>query len=131
VSGGHRVALRWQDFDGLGHVNHATFLTYLEEGRDAWLRDLGFPRDEYVVGRCTIEYRREIGPEHAAVVVRCAVREIGGASLTTHEQLLDEAGELLADAEFGLVMWDARERRSRLLTAAEREMLEPNMEARA
>ena len=127
----HRVALRWQDFDGLGHANHAMFVTYFEEGRDAWLRELGFPRDEYVVGRCTIEYRREIGPEHAAVVVRCAVREIGGSSVTTSEQILDEAGNVLAEAAFGLVMWDPVERRSRPLTPAERESLQQNMEAPA
>jgi acyl-CoA thioester hydrolase len=129
VSGGHRVALRWQDFDGLGHANHVMFLTYFEEGRDAWLRALGLPRDEYVVGRCAIEYRREIGPEQAAVVVRCAVRELGRSSLTTSEQLLDEAGHVLADAEFGLVMWDPRERRSRPLSAIERELLQHDMEA--
>jgi acyl-CoA thioesterase FadM len=127
----HRVALRWQDFDGLGHANHAMFVTYFEEGRDAWLHELGFARDEYVVGRCTIEYRREIGPEHAAVIVRCAVREIGGSSVTTSEQLLDEAGNVLADAEFGLVMWDPAGRRSRPLTHAERESLQQNMEAAA
>jgi YbgC/YbaW family acyl-CoA thioester hydrolase len=131
VSGGHRVALRWQDFDGLGHANHAMFLTYFEEGRDAWLREIGFPRDEYVVGRCTIEYRREIGPEQTAVVVHCAVREIGSSSLTTSEQIFDEAGNKLADAEFGLVMWDPVSRRSRLLTVVEREILEQHMEARA
>jgi YbgC/YbaW family acyl-CoA thioester hydrolase len=127
----HRVALRWQDFDGLGHANHAMFVTYFEEGRDAWLRELGFPRDEYVVGRCTIEYRREIGPEHAAVIVRCAVREIGGSSVTTSEQILDEAGNVLAEAAFGLVMWDPVERRSRPLTPVERESLQQNMEAPA
>jgi acyl-CoA thioester hydrolase len=127
----HRVALRWQDFDGLGHANHVMFVTYFEEGRDAWLRELGFPRDEYVVGRFTIEYRREIGPEHAAVLVRCAVREIGGSSVTTSEQLLDEEGNVLAEAAFGLVMWDPVQRRSRPLTSAERESLQQNMEAPA
>ena len=30
------VDVRWRDVDALGHVNHAVFLTYLEEGRDAF-----------------------------------------------------------------------------------------------
>ena len=34
---GHRVQMRWRDLDGLGHVNHTVVLTYLEEGRDAFL----------------------------------------------------------------------------------------------
>ena len=29
----HLVRVRWRDTDALGHVNHAVFLTYLEEGR--------------------------------------------------------------------------------------------------
>ena len=28
--------VRWRDLDALDHVNHAVFLTYLEEGRDAF-----------------------------------------------------------------------------------------------
>ena len=27
----HPVDVRWRDVDALGHVNHAVFLTYLEE----------------------------------------------------------------------------------------------------
>ncbi|MEP7026592.1 MAG: hypothetical protein ABJB47_22870, partial [Actinomycetota bacterium] len=34
------VGVRWRDGDGLGHVNHAVFLTYLEEGRDAFFLDV-------------------------------------------------------------------------------------------
>ena len=30
------VDVRWRDVDALGHVNHAVFLTYLEEARDAF-----------------------------------------------------------------------------------------------
>jgi acyl-CoA thioester hydrolase len=129
MSGGHPVAVRWQDFDGLGHVNHVVFLTYFEEGRDAWLREIGFPRDEYVVGRCTITYRREIGLDTSEVLVRIAVAQIGRSSLTTREQLLDAAGEVLAEAELGLVAWDAAARRSRPLTDAERRRLQQDMEA--
>ena len=29
----HLVRVRWRDTDALGHVNHAVFLTYLEEVR--------------------------------------------------------------------------------------------------
>jgi acyl-CoA thioesterase FadM len=129
VTGGHRVAVRWQDIDGLGHVNHVAFLTYFEEGRDAWLRSLGIARDGYVVGRCSIHYRSEIGPEVEAVTVHCAPASIGRSSLTTNEQLLDDRGEVLAEAEFALVLWDPAARRSRPLTDDERRSLQANMEA--
>jgi YbgC/YbaW family acyl-CoA thioester hydrolase len=130
MSGGEvRVAVRWQDIDGLGHANHVMFLTYLEEGRDAWLRGHGIERHEYVVGRCTVHYRREILPEVETVRVRTAVAEVGRSSLTTSQLMLDEDGNVLAEAEFALVLWDPRERRSRPLSDEERQSLEENMEA--
>ena len=50
----HPVDVRWRDVDALGHVNHAVFLTYLEEGRDAFFtRALGDPI--YVVARLEID----------------------------------------------------------------------------
>jgi acyl-CoA thioesterase FadM len=124
-----RVTVRWQDIDGLGHANHVMFLTYLEEGRDAWLRGHGIGRDEYVVGRCTVHYRREILPHMDAVRVRTSAAEVGRSSLTTSEQLLDEDGNVLAEAEFAIVLWDPRERRSRPLSDEERRSLQENMEA--
>ena len=129
MSAGHRVPVRWQDLDALGHANHVVFLTYFEEGRDAWLREHGIPRDQYVVGRCSVHYRREIGPDVEAVQVRCAAARIGRSSLTTRELLLDEAGDVLAEAEFGLVLWDPRERRSRPINDRERASLATTMEA--
>ena len=52
----YQVSLRWRDVDALGHVSHAVFLTYLEEGRDAfYVQALG--RDpHYVVARATLTH---------------------------------------------------------------------------
>jgi acyl-CoA thioester hydrolase len=124
----HRVAVRWQDLDALGHVSHVVFLTYLEEGRDAWLGSHGIGRDEYVVGRCAVTYHAEIPPGAPAVHATCAAAEIGRSSLTTREELRDEDGNLLAEAEFGLVLWDPRERRSRPIHDRERASLATTLE---
>lgn len=122
----HRVQVRWQDLDGLGHVNHAVVLTYLEEGRDAFLHQHGIPRDEYVVGRCSISFNGEIDPEQEAVNVRCSVRELGTKSVTTEECIVDAAGEAVVEANFGLVLWDPKTRASRPITEAERASLTPS-----
>ena len=121
--GGHRVATRWRDLDGLGHVNHAVVLTYLEEGRDAFLEGHGIRRDHYVVGRCSVRFLGEIDPDLEAVTVQCAVRELGQASVTTSERILDDGGETVVEAEFGLVMWDPARRGSRPITDQERASL--------
>jgi acyl-CoA thioester hydrolase len=120
----HRVQVRWRDLDALGHVNHAVSLTYFEEGRDALLEQCGIPRDEYVVGRCALTFRSEIDPACGEVTVRCAVRELGRSSVTTGERILDPAGRVLVEAEFGIVLWDPRTRASRPMTDAERASLE-------
>jgi acyl-CoA thioester hydrolase len=36
-----RYTLRWSDMDAFGHVNNATYFTYLEQVRVDWLRRLG------------------------------------------------------------------------------------------
>ena len=120
----HRVQMRWQDLDGLGHVNHTVVLTYLEEGRDAWLATHGIPREQYVVGRCNVNFRREIDPDWREVTVQCGLRELGRSSLVTTERILDDAGEVVVEAEFGLVLWDPEQRGSRPISDEERASLE-------
>ena len=120
---GHTVQMRWRDLDGLGHVNHTVVLTYLEEGRDAFLKANGIRRDEYVVGRCTVSFKSEIDPAFGAVTVECAVRELGRSSVTTTERILDPAGHVLAEGEFALVLWDPERRGSRPISDTERASL--------
>ena len=83
----HEVSVRWRDVDGLGHVNHAVFLTYLEEGRDAfYVRALG--RDpHYVVARVEIDLRAEIRHADRRLQVRIEVERVGTTSLTTREAI--------------------------------------------
>ena len=124
MSKGHEVQMRWRDLDGLGHVNHTVVLTYLEEGRDAWLAGHGIRREEYVVGRCTVDFRREIDPRWRSVTVQTSMRELGRSSLVTSERILDDGGEVVVEAEFGLVLWDPEQRGSRPISDEERASLE-------
>ena len=119
----HTVQMRWRDLDGLGHVNHTVVLTYLEEGRDAMLREHGIAREEYVVGRCSVSFADEIDPAFGSVTVQCAVRELGRSSMTTDERILDRDGNVLVEAEFGLVLWDPERRGSRPISDKERASL--------
>ena len=119
----HTVQMRWRDLDGLGHVNHTVVLTYLEEGRDAMLREHGIAREEYVVGRCSVSFADEIDPAFGSVTVQCAVRELGRSSMTTDERILDRDGSVLVEAEFGLVLWDPERRGSRPISDKERASL--------
>lgn len=122
----HMSPIRWRDLDALGHVNYATYLTYLEEARDAWLtRELGLPRGtEYVVGRLTIEYRSELVLADDPVRVEVALRAVGTSSVTTLERVLSADARLAAEAEVKIVFWNASQRRARPISKDERAALE-------
>ena len=126
---GHQVQMRWRDLDGLGHVNHTVVLTYLEEGRDAWLARHGVSRDEYVVGRCSVTFQREIDPAQGAVRVECALRRLGRSTVATSERIFGPDGEVAVEAEFDLVLWDPDRRASRPIRDAERAALAGSKEA--
>ena len=102
----HQVSLRWRDVDALGHVNHAIFLTYLEEGRDAfYVQALG--RDpHYVVARVEIDLRAEVRYADRQLRVRIEVERVGTTSLTTRETVLTPAGVTAAEARAVTVLWD-------------------------
>ena len=119
----HRVQTRWGDLDALGHVGHTAVFLYLEAGRDAFLKRHGIARDQYVVGRCSVNFEREIGPALEEVTVECDAREVGNSSITTGERIVDAGGDVLVEAEFGIVLWDAERRASRPITDAERASL--------
>lgn len=128
MTGTHRVQLRWQDIDGLGHVGHPAALILLEEGRDAFLKACGIGRDEYVVGRCEVTYHGEIALSQGHVDASCAVVRAGRSSITTREALLGVDGDVLVEATFGIVLWDPAQRVSRAITDGERRLLAPEEE---
>ncbi|MGC4085207.1 MAG: acyl-CoA thioesterase [Vicinamibacterales bacterium] len=81
----HRLAVRFSDCDLLGHVNNAVYLTYLEECRVAWWRDLGgtwgMPGVGAILVHASCNYR---APAHTGdeLEIRLAVSAIGTSSVT-------------------------------------------------
>jgi acyl-CoA thioester hydrolase len=114
-----QVTVRWRDSDGLGHVNHAVFLTYLEEGRDAFY-DHAFSDTVYVVARIEIDLRHEVLVQDRRVTVQIVPERLGTSSLTTRETVLTAGGEVAAEARVVTVRWDADKHRSAPFTEAER-----------
>ena len=119
----HHVDVRWRDVDALGHVNHAVFLTYLEEGRDAFFVETLRSDPEYVVVRIEIDLRAEVRLSDRRVTVCVAVESLGTTSITTRETIFLPSGEVAAEARVVTVRWNAEERKPAPLTEAERERL--------
>jgi len=116
----HPVDVRWRDVDALGHVNHAVFLTYLEEGRDAFYATALRSDPIYVVARLEIDLRAEVRYPDRRVTVRIEVERLGTTSLTTRETILTQSAEVAAQARVVTVRWDADLRKPIPFTDAER-----------
>lgn len=104
------VPVRFSDTDGLGHVNNANYLSFLEVARVDYLRKvLGLVKIEdfgIIIARIEIDYKSPV-LHHEKVLVGCRVSEIGGASITMDYRLEDKAtGRLVALAKSVAVSFD-------------------------
>lgn len=126
-----RVEVRWRDTDALGHVNHAVFLTYLEEGRDAFLAQTLGRDPMYVVARLEVDFRAEVRlAGHVAdryVTVRVEVERLGTTSVTTRETVLTPSGGPAAQARVVAVQWDPDRRKPIPFNAESRARLEAHL----
>lgn len=119
----HQVSLRWRDVDSLGHVNHAVFLTYLEEGRDAFYVQVLGRDPHYAVARVEIDLRAEVRYADRQLRVRIEVERVGTTSLTTRETILTPSGATAAEARVVTVLWDAGARKPAAFTEDDRARL--------
>jgi acyl-CoA thioester hydrolase len=124
----HSVDVRWRDVDALGHVNHAVFLTYFEEGRDAFFKQTFGGEPDYVVARLEVDLRAEVRYPERRVRVRLAVERLGTTSLTTRETILTPSDEIAAEARVVTVRWDRRARKPVPFSESERARLVGVME---
>jgi acyl-CoA thioester hydrolase len=117
------VPVRWRDTDAQGHVNHAVYLTYLEEARDAFYAQIIGLDPNYVVARVEMDLRAEVRHSDRQVTVRIQVERLGTTSLTTRETILTSSGELAAEARVVTVRWDPGQHTSMPFGDAERRRL--------
>ncbi len=119
----HPVDVRWRDVDALGHVNHAVFLTYLEEGRDAFFAQALRADPIYVVVRIELDLRAEVRYADRRVTVRIVAGRLGTTSLETRETITTPSGDVAALARVVSVRWDASARKPVPFSESEREQL--------
>jgi acyl-CoA thioester hydrolase len=104
------VPVRFSDTDGLGHVNNANYLSFLEVARIDYLRKVvGRVKIEefgVIIARIEIDYKSPV-LHHEKILVGCRVAEIGGSSIMMEYRLEDKAtGRLVAEAKSVMVAFD-------------------------
>lgn len=111
------LSVRWRDLDAFNHVNNSVFLTYLEESRLQWLKDVPGPWFDAhampVLAASTLNYRRPI-EWPASLHVELRATRLGGSSLTLAHRIVDaaDASCLYCDGDVTLVWMDPATGRS-------------------
>jgi haloacetate dehalogenase len=80
-------------------------------------------RDEWVSARIELDFRSEVRLSDVEVIARASIERIGTSSITTAVVLELPDGTVALEGRAVLVAWDLQTRRSRPLTAAERQAL--------
>lgn len=112
----HRVEVRFADCDPLGHVNHARYLTYLEQARfGLWRKLWGFSGETamtaaggagFILARAECDYKAP-ATYGQVLDVRLGLAGMGRTSFTYDYEIVDAAdGTLMASARTVIVLYD-------------------------
>jgi acyl-CoA thioester hydrolase len=105
----HEIEVRFRDLDAMGHVNHAVFLSYMEQARVAyWQRITGLAGvvRQFILARAECDYRAAVTLGER-VLVRLRVSHLGRSSFTLEYELLNaRTRAVVANARTVMVMYD-------------------------
>lgn len=123
------IEIRYSDLDPQWHVNHARFISYLEQARFRYVMDLdlfdgrSFLDFQFIIADLHIAY---LAPIHAGRPVHVAMRvtRLGNKSMDMIYRIQDESGEqVFATAETVMVTYDYRAQQTRSISARWREKI--------
>ena len=123
-----RVHRRFSDLDPLGHVNNVVFHDYLQEARIGMLRDLGLVRGKtfaQVVVKQEITHRKPLLLAAEPIVIETWIERLGNSSYTIRYRIVDESGDLAAEASTVMAVVDPDSGRPIRIHAELRALLEP------
>ena len=105
----HRVKPVWRDMDALRHVNNAVYLTYLENAREAWWKDVVGVYDifPFTLVRVEIDYRSSV-TWRDEIDVNLTVAKMGNSSFEL-AYVLAAGKRVVAEARTVLVMMDDKQ----------------------
>jgi acyl-CoA thioester hydrolase len=116
--------VRWDDLDAMGHVNNATYLTYIQETRFLWLSTAAM-----VVARAEVDFLEPIYEGGRFVDVTLWVESIGNSSFNLAYEVIGNNSAVHARVKTVQVMISPETKKSRPLTDSEREFLTKYLKA--
>jgi acyl-CoA thioester hydrolase len=103
------IQRRFSDLDPLGHVNNVAFHDYLQEARMGLIGDLdAVVNDDFaqIVVSQEIRHVRPLGYSREPVVIEATVTDIARTSYSIVYRVLDENGDIAAEATTRLAVVD-------------------------
>lgn len=129
-----QIQLRFKDFDKMGYVNSANYLTYVEMGRLKYFKDVFGPIDwslqeGIILARLEIDYKHPVlFGDDVAVYTRCS--SIGKKSLQQRWKIVrykkeaEDYEEIVAEGLAVLVCYDYTQEKSMEVTPERKRKLE-------
>jgi acyl-CoA thioester hydrolase len=122
------VHRRFSDLDPLGHVNNVVFHDYLQEARVGLLQDFRLVHGQgfsQVVVKQEITHRKPLLLAPEPVVIETWVAHLGNSSYTLRYRIIDEHGDVAAEASTVLAVVDQESGRPVRMAPELRAVLEP------
>jgi len=85
---------RWSDMDCIGHVNNATFLTYIESARIKLIEDLGFLDVPIIMASIKIDYINQL-KYPSTMAIGQKISRIGNSSFDILTGIFEKTKETL------------------------------------
>ena len=113
-----KTKTRWGDMDGLRHINHAAYLSYMETARMEWLDQLGFVNERWnsevgvILASAKIDYFSQIHhPEELDIGL--AISKIGKTSFDLLTGIFNQGkSKIIVQAVFVLVTFNYNQNKS-------------------
>ena len=104
------VQVRWGDMDALGHVNNAVYLTYLEQARIAYTRNLEIWTGKLdslgvILARVVLDYKLPL-TNADTITVYTRVSRLGTKSFDMEQLIVRRDEAVAAAATFTIVVYD-------------------------
>lgn len=106
-----KLRIDWSDLDYFEHVNNVSFFRFIQASRVHYWDTIGLTKSHKetnigaMLASCKCNFKRPLFyPGHVTVSAR--VHEIKNTSFSIHHQLRNDAGEIVAEAEDIVVVFD-------------------------
>jgi acyl-CoA thioester hydrolase len=127
------IQMRFRDIDGMGHVNNAVYLSYVELARTQFYMKFAGRRTldeiDFILAHVDIDFESQAvwGDQ---IQVATWPSKIGTSSFTLSYEITEKrSGRVLARARSILVSYDYENKKSKPITADFRALLEKNLES--